>query len=58
MPVPLWPSPKSQLNVPLLTVDEEPLKLTSWLIVGLVGEKVKRAIVGPVLGKSSAVNAT
>jgi hypothetical protein len=42
----------------LLTVDEEPLNWTSWLIVGLVGETVKRAIVGPVLGKSVASNAT
>ena len=31
---------------------------TSWLMVGLVGENVKRATVGTVLGKSSAVNAT
>ena len=28
-PVPVCPSPKSQPNVPLLTVDEEPLKETS-----------------------------
>src|SRR5215510_14302327 len=53
-PVPVCPSPKSQLNVPLLTVDEEPLNETSWLMVGLVGENVNREIVAPVLGKSSA----
>jgi hypothetical protein len=28
------------------------------LIVGLVGEKVNRAIVGPVLGKSAGLNDT
>jgi hypothetical protein len=28
-PAPVCPSPKSQTNVPLLTVDEEPLKETS-----------------------------
>jgi hypothetical protein len=31
---------------------------TAWLICGFVGENVKRAMVGPVLGKSSAVNST
>src|SRR5882672_12322608 len=51
-PVPVCPSPKSHAYVPLVTVDEEPLKETSWLIVGLVGENVNRATVGPVLGKS------
>src|SRR5262245_53108186 len=44
-PVPVCPSPKSHAKVPLLTVDEDALKLTSWLIVGLVGENVKRAMV-------------
>jgi len=53
----VW-SPKSQVYVPLLAVDEEPLKETSWLSVGLVGEKVKRATVATVFGKSSTVNET
>ena len=57
-PVPTCPSPKSQSNVPFDTVDDVPLNDTSWLMVADAGEKVNRAIVGPVLGKSSAVNET
>jgi hypothetical protein len=44
--------------VPLLTLEEEALNETSWLMVGLVGENVKRATVGTLLGKSSTSNWT
>jgi len=39
-PVPFDPSPKSQANVPLLELDDDALKMTSWLIAAFVGEKV------------------
>ena len=34
--------------MPLVALDAEPLKLMSWLMVGLVGEKLKRATVATV----------
>jgi len=57
-PDPVAPSPKSHAYVALVALDDEPLKETSWLMVGLVGEYVKRATVATVLGKSSTVNET
>src|SRR5262245_29794272 len=57
-PVPVCPSPKSHANVPLLTLDDEALKMMSWLMAGLTGEKVKRATVATTLGKSSRSKVT
>jgi hypothetical protein len=44
MPAPVVPSPKFHAKVPVLGVDVEAFKKTSWLTPGVVGENVKIAV--------------
>src|SRR5712692_8252196 len=57
-PEPILPSPKSQVKVPPIAVEDEALKDTSSLRPGAAGEDVKRATVGTETGKSAALNVT